>query len=281
MIDLSGCFWVQAVSAVALLGNFGWRAGPSLALSLPGVIHGGEVHRVFLSPLVFADMGQTLYGLMLLYALRNLERQMGFRKFGGFVMMTYVGSIVLNLAIALLLSSSTLADVLQPGPFYLAYSMLFLYFVHVPRLHPSKYTLLNFVVFSEKSLVYLLALHLSMCTGLESVIPSATGLALGALYYRFERLQALRIPSWLDRVCSLWSGYMSRLFPTPPPRPVVRTPPPPPSSRQPVGGAAAANPPPEQSITALMGLGCDRPTAIRALQETNNNLDAAANLVLR
>lgn len=279
MFDLLGCSWVQLVSAVALLGNFGWRVGPSLALSLPGVLYGGEVHRVFLSPLVFADMGQTLYGLMLLYALRNLERQMGFKKFGGFVMMTYVGSIVLNLAIALLLSSSALADVLQPGPFYLAYSMLFLYFVHVPRLHPSKYTLLNFVVFSEKSLVYLLALHLSMCTGLESLIPSATGLALGALYYRFERLQTLRIPSWIDSVCNLLSGYMSRVFPTPP---VVRIPPP---SRQPASappaGRAAVAPPPEQSITALMGLGCDRPTAIRALQETNNNLDAAANLVLR
>jgi hypothetical protein len=40
-------------------------------------------------------------------------------------------------------------------------------------------------------------------------------------------------------------------------------------------------PPSEDSIVSLMGLGFEREVVIRALQSTGNNIEAAANLLLR
>ena len=45
--------------------------------------------------------------------------------------------------------------------------------------------------------------------------------------------------------------------------------------------SSVALPPSEDSIVSLMGLGFEREVVIRALQSTGNNIEAAANLLLR
>jgi len=286
-----GCSIVQIFSILAVVGFMFLRNPDALAFSLPHIVH-GEVHRVFLSTFVFADMGQTFYGLMLLYAVRQFERLMGFSKFGGFAAVALMVSIAMNLATTLLLSS--IDYVPQPGPYFLIYGMLYLYYVHIPRLHASKYTVLNLVVFSEKTWVYLLALHLSLCAGLESFIPALTGLALGALYHRVPALQRQRLPAVAQRVASACGAFFNRIFPPAAPRAAA-------SRRPPVGGDGFGEergrgggggggggpmpmpsaPPPEESVAMLMQLGVDRATALTALRNSNNDVERAANMVLR
>jgi len=286
-----GCVVVQVVSIVALVGGVFSRDAKSVALSLPSVVHQGQVYRVLLSSFVFADMGQTFYGLLLLYALRQFERLMGLRKFGGFAIVAYLGTVVANLATAALLTGTGLVKsdyVPQPGPYFLIYSALYLYYQHIPRLHASRYTLLNTIVFSEKTWTYLLALHLSLCAGLESLVPSACGLALGAIYHHVPSLQAYRLPAVVERAITLVGRVFSAIIPSMPPAADRRRPGVGAGAGAGVGGGAGATaarapppPPPEEAVEALTQLGVDRAAAVRALQQTNNDVQAAANIVFR
>ena len=279
-----GCSIVQIFSILALVGFMFLRNPDALAFSLPHIVH-GEVHRVFLSTFIFADMGQTFYGLMLLYAVRQFERLMGFNKFGGFAAVALIVSIAMNLVMTLLLSS--IDYVPQPGPYFLIYGMLYLYYVHIPRLHASKYTILNLIVFSEKTWVYLLALHLSLCAGLESFIPSLAGLALGALYHCVPALQRQRLPAVAQRAVSACVAFFRRIFPPAAPRGAAasRNRPLPPVGGDGFGGGGGvpmpSAPPPEESVAMLMQLGVDRATALTALRNANNDVERAANMVLR
>jgi len=45
--------------------------------------------------------------------------------------------------------------------------------------------------------------------------------------------------------------------------------------------AAAPPPPSEEAINALMGMGFDREAVVQALRSSGNNLEAAANVLLR
>jgi len=274
-----GCALEQLQCLVCLAGAVFLRgAGAATAFELPKILH-GEVHRVFVSSFVFADMGQTCYGLILLWAVRHFERLMGIRKFGAFWTQMFIGSIVLNLVCTSLANLSLgLEFTPSSGPYFLIYSLLVLYHAHIPRVHASKYTLLNLVVFSEKTFVYLLALHLALCMGLQSLVPALSGLVLGLLYLKFSRLQSWRLPGPLDGALGMFGAAYQRLTPTP-------------AARRGGGGggggrgargAAAVAAPPEESVSTLVSsLGVDRDAAIRALQQSDNNLERAANLLLR
>jgi hypothetical protein len=272
-----GCALGQLQCLICLAGAVFLRgAAEATAFDLPKVLH-GEVHRVFVSSFVFADMGQTCYGLILLWAVRHFERLMGIRKFGAFWTIMYIGSIVLNLVCTSLANLSLGLDFTpSSGPYFLIYSLLVLYHAHIPRVHASKYTLLNVVVFSEKTFVYLLALHLALCMGLQSLVPALSGLALGLLYLKTP-LQTWRLPAPADGALGMFGAFYQRLTPAPAARRGGGG-----GGRGARGAAAAAAPPPEDAIATLVAsLGVDREAAIRALQQSDNNLERAANILLR
>lgn len=289
------CPTVQAASLLAFCGAvFVPRAFESLSFDLPQILQHGEVYRIFASSFVFKDMGQTFYGLVLLYSCRHFERLLGVRKFGAFCCVTYAASIALHLSSTTILNLSLGSEyVPASGPYFLVYGLLALYHAHIPRVHPSQYTLLGSVVFSEKTWIYLLALHLALCMGTQSLLPAASGLAVGHLYARdWLALQSWRLPVAVERVMGVVASFVSNLIPT--------TTGGPPTMRGGVAGGARgippgapgafpsappmghAEPPPEEAISQLCStLGVERPAAIEALQVTGNNVDAAANFLLR
>lgn len=280
------CPTVQVTSLVAFCGAvFVNRPFETLSFNLPQILH-GEVYRLFVSSFVFKDMGQTFYGLVLLYSCRHFERLLGVRKFGAFASLAYAANIALHLLSTTILNLSLGSEyVPASGPYFLVYGLLALYHAHIPRVHPSQYTLLGSIVFSEKTWIYLLALHLSLCMGTQSLLPAASGLLVGHLYARdWLALQSWRLPAAVERVLGVVWGFVARLVPTgTPARGGPRVAPPggpgAPPSAPPMGRAEA---PPEEAITLLCSsLGVERSAAIEALQVTGNNVDAAANFLLR
>jgi membrane associated rhomboid family serine protease len=92
-------------------------------------IFSGHVSRLITSQLAFENMAQTIVGLMLLYSFRTIERQMGVKKFGAYVLFSYTISILLQLAVAVLVVSNFDVNFVPiPGPYFLIFSLLAIYY---------------------------------------------------------------------------------------------------------------------------------------------------------
>lgn len=301
---------------------------PDIPLDLNSIVK-GEVWRILSSSFVFGNMAQTFCGLILLYNCRQFERQLGIRKFGTFIVLSFLLSVSCQLltALAFQLSGSLSLYTSSPGPYFLIYSLLSLFHAHVPKLQSSQYTCVGLGL-SEKSWVYLLAAQLALGAGLNSFLPALIGVAIGFMYDRNRfGIQNCRLPSAVDNVLGIVGGYVNSFFhrQTQGPGP-----------RNPMGGIALGNmragagtgagagqyqrlqsfgddadgegddfqqtggqglfgynptsmygsiptqqPPSEENISTLVGLGFEREAVVRALENANNNVDAAANLLLR
>lgn len=275
-----GCVLIQLVSLSALLGMVFMKNPDGLLSFSVARILSGEVYRLFFSSFIFGDMGQTFYGLILLYSCRQFERLMGLRKFGAFAMFSYLTSIILHLCMTTIINLSMDKEYTPAsGPYFLVYSLLVLYHKHIPRLHASQYTLLGTIVFSEKTWIYLLAIHLALCTGFKSMVSAVVGILIGLLYTRVTALQSWRLPVLVERGLGFFGSFFASLVPATAERPRAAN----------ARGPGALNPtappsaqPSEEAITLLMtSLGVGRDAAIRALEMNGNSVEAAANFLLR
>ena len=278
-------------------------AAPTLAINLQAMYH-GEIHRIALSSLFFTSTSQIFIGLVLVYTLRQVERLMGSRKFGAFVVVSFLLSLLMQLAIVVAGNTMMITFIPSPGPFYYIFSTMPFFHRHIPKLRPSSYTImnsLNFVI-SEKSLYYLLASQLMFSEGLDSAVPSFAGLLA---YYTYSidglGLDEFRVPRVVETFFTTIGGFMCSLIPMVEPnlntrargdanvnRMLAR-------ATAGLGGPARGNgndmnggrdrwqtlpPPSEEQIQSLIGLGFDRPAVLRALEGSNNDVEVAANRLL-
>ena len=96
------------------------------------------------------------------------------------------------------------------GPFFLIYSLLSLFYFHVPKMPSSRHYSLLGVVFSEKSWTYLLAAQLLMSEGLASILPALVGMAAGYLYdVDWFGSQTYRIPQPVERFFSISASFFA------------------------------------------------------------------------
>lgn len=258
---------------------------------------GGNISRLFTGHFCFSSVPQMFIGVMLLYTMRQFERQLGPRKFAAFVAVSYSISTLTQMAIVTTASSMGIKLSMSSGPYFLIYSLLALYNKHVPKLHPSRTALVGGLRFSEKTWTYLFALQLLLGEGSSSVCAGVSGAVAGLMYMSNSLgLQQFRLPSLLERLCSPLAAMAGF-----PPRPNTATPapfqrparpPPPPASPGDFGDfggfggvrgggvpPVALTPPSEEAIQTIMNLGFDRDRAIQALQSTGNNIEAAANML--
>lgn len=113
----------QVLSGFALL--LGWFHGSSKTSSLDLFKLGeGELWRLIASQLVFENTAETVVGVILLYCFRQFERQMGTRKFGFFVFLSYVISLFNLITVEILLLSVDAVYIPASGPYFLIFSML-------------------------------------------------------------------------------------------------------------------------------------------------------------
>ena len=274
----------------------------------------GEMWRLVTGQILFNNMAQAFVALILLYTYRQFERQLGLRKFGAFVVVSYATSLLMQLAVVLLCYVVGVNVVPSSGPFFLLFALVPFYYNCIPKLSVSQYSVVG-VNLSEKSWIYFLLLQLALSGGYESALPAACGFISGLLYIRnVGGLQKLRLPTRVESAFSVVGGFFASLIPfsaAAPQRGDARAAPP--TGRAAMDQRGAYAPPPatdgdgwqnfddtddfsaarstavpsgavtvsEENVQVLMSMGFARPIAVHALENNDNNVEAAANYLLR
>ena len=158
----------------------------------------GEIWRLVTSFLVFPNIAQLSVGMILLYTCRQFERQMGSKKFGAFLVFSFLVSTLVNVAAVTVASSIGYYLVPSSGPFSLIYGLLMFYYWHIPKLHSTQYAILGMDL-SEKSWIYLVAAQLLFSDGVPSVVSGLSGMLAGYLYETDGfGLQSFRLPRFVE-----------------------------------------------------------------------------------
>ena len=267
-----------------------------LSLDYDRLIADNELHRLFTCNLTFGTMAELILGMLVMVPLmRRYERELGTVKFGTMVVFVNVVATFLELIVAS--SFPGLVDMRYSGPYPTLGAVLYLFHVYAPRLHPKFFGLMGFD-FSEKSLQYLFALQVMFSGGMGTLQPVLCGAIAGAMYTspmlpfgKFMLPESML--GWLESDVpqtlaarrgrgaarggaggGAGGGPRQRMAP----------------NFGAGGGAAAAMaaaqqpppppPPSEEAISQLTAMGFERQAVIRALGQTDNNVEAAANRLL-
>lgn len=264
-------------------------------LSYPAVAR-GELWRLVTNQFIFTQPAEMLFGLVLLYHLRMIERQAGTRKYAMLALLSNAVTNLLNLLYLSTLSSTSVHSNLVSGPYGLIYSSLVLYALWVPE--QSSFTVMNLRL-SNKFFAYAMGLQMCFSTN-YSALSAIFGLIAGVLYSSEPlKLQSIAMPEAVANTFNKIAKPLLYVAPNPRPQPQqaqqagVR--------RHPLdignqnyherlfGGQErrpVADPPTrtvqprEEDIQALLGLGFDRDDVVRALIRSNNNLLVASNSLL-
>jgi len=237
----------------------------ALVLDKPG-LGLGEYWRLVTSHFVFLTTGEMVCGLILLYAFRLFERQMGSKKYGVFVLL----SLFIASLIEFILLHYEPATLVFGGPYAIIFAQIVQYFYDVPSLDPVPFF---GVPMNDKIFTYLPALHLIFAQYPTTGYYALCGIVAGLLYrIEFLRLEKLVIPSVLAQFSKKYflpllnrSNFTVRHqqhnnlegignmynFPQP--------------ARQPSG----------RNVDTLVGMGIDRQTAVQTLARYNDELQIA------
>ena len=122
---------IQLLSGLTLL--CGWFFGSSdIAVLDLFKLGQGQISRLFFSQIIFENTAETVVGLLLLYMFRQFERQMGTRKFGFFVFLSFFISVFNLITYQILALSLDMKFVPASGPYFLIFSMLAIYYCKYP-----------------------------------------------------------------------------------------------------------------------------------------------------
>lgn len=280
-----------------VLESLEWR--DEIALDGGKMLNDGQWYRLFLYHLTFGSVGELILGIMVLAPLmRRFEREMGSRRFASFLFFkTLTLATVFQAALIIMLD---LAEETNCGPYPQIGSLLMLFHMYTPRLHPKFFSILGFD-FSEKAIIYACTIQLMYSGGIGgTMLPSLLGMLTGYICAHKSVLELEYMP---NSVFNFASNYLSvfddnsgnQLYLT---RTVARGmarggirgngrdtaaapeqyQPPPTAAR-----FAQPQPPPppsEETIEQLTMMGFDRESVITALRATDNNVEAAANRLL-
>mmetsp|Transcript_4561 Transcript_4561/g.5246 ORF Transcript_4561/g.5246 Transcript_4561/m.5246 type:complete len:321 (+) Transcript_4561:32-994(+) len=145
-----------------------------IALDLQDLVEHAEFYRLFLYPISFGSIGETILGLAVLTPLmKRFEREFGTRNFAAFLAKATFFATAFQL---LFLSDHYLAT----GPYPIIGTTLYLYNSLTPRLYPKFISILGFD-FSEKAVTYFFTLQVIFSQGYYSIIPFASGYVAGIL----------------------------------------------------------------------------------------------------
>ena len=203
---------------------------------------------------------------------------MGSRRFGAFIVYVSFLSTILELGFFNIFFDTERYS----GPYPQLGAVLALYHKFTPRLHPKFFGILGYD-FSEKSITYGLCAQVMLSGGMSTIVPTMIGFLSGMLCVNFSENQ---LPEFVYSLAAIIGNAL--LVDEAPAIMMSR------SVQRGAGGggnrprrAAAPQtprapppPPPEEAITMLTSMGFEREAVIRALQQTDNNVEAAANRLM-
>ncbi|KAI0535874.1 hypothetical protein GGR58DRAFT_477504 [Xylaria digitata] len=171
-----------------------------------------QAWRALIYQLCYTNSSEVLFGSMILYQLRSVERLWGSRKYATFVVVTFLLTSILPpviLALVLRPLSLGLFNYLPAGPTPVIYAALAQYHAMIPHIY--KYRIATSIsqsqneqfqglTFSDKTYRYLLALQLALFQWPGSIFGASIGWIVGYAW-RMEvlprSLMRWRIPGWI------------------------------------------------------------------------------------
>lgn len=206
---------------------------------------------------------------------------MGSRRFGAFIVYVSFLSTILELVFFNIFFDTERYS----GPYPQLGAVLALYHKFTPRLHPKFFGILGYD-FSEKSITYGLCAQVMLSGGMSTIVPTMIGFLSGMLCVNFSENQ---LPEFVYSLAAIIGNAL--LVDEAPAIMMSRS-----VQRGAGGGGGGGNrprraaaplaprapppPPPEEAITMLTSMGFEREAVIRALQQTDNNVEAAANRLM-
>ncbi|KAJ1658052.1 hypothetical protein IWQ61_002639 [Dispira simplex] len=191
-------FGVGAGSIVASIMH--WK--PYLRMILnPHLTRDYQFWRLATSQLAFYNSGEVLFGCLMLYQFRVIERQFGSKKFSAFIALTAIATKLLELGF--LISGNALGlNVLPAGPYGVIFSALYQFYRLIPATY--KFRVLS-LTFSDKSYMYFLAFQLIALQYPTSLVPALSGLFVGFLYHaNLGGIKKWRFPQVFQRWATRW-----------------------------------------------------------------------------
>lgn len=180
---------------------------PRLILLL-NPVKDGEIWRLLTHNLIFTTPGELLFGVVLLYFFRQLERQLGSSRFAAFAIT--VTSFYTLLLLWLQVSNHFLLS--ASGPYALILASLIYYFYEAPKIY--HFQLLGTFPLSDKSFIYIASFQFILCYPPLSLISFLAAITAGLIF----RIPFIRhnvdMP---DILVSLSTTYILPLLGTSPP----------------------------------------------------------------
>ncbi|KAF9434316.1 hypothetical protein BGZ76_008221 [Entomortierella beljakovae] len=249
--------------------------------------------RFITSHFAFSTSTEVLFGGIIIYHLRIIERLFGPAKYASLLFVSAVLCTFLNLAI-LVTGNALGLKVLPSGPYGVVFSALYQYYVLIPSMYEFK---VFGVAFTDKAFMYALGGQLMLSHMPGSMILGISGLLTGAIYrsdfagmrrWRFPKI-AIRfadkflIPvfSSSPAVRSTATTFENRSNSRSTSRPAMREY----LDVLSTGGApqgGTPRPPSEEQVATLQAIfpAATQDQAIAALNSANNNLDGAVQYLL-
>ncbi|CAO3687266.1 unnamed protein product [Umbelopsis ramanniana] len=134
--------------------------------------------RLLVSHVAFANSSDLLFGGIMIYHMRVIERHFGTAKYAAFIAIAWLVSTLLEVGALVMLAKLGLRSI-PAGPFAILFAMLYQYH----RIIPVTYKFKIFgVTLSDKMYIYVIATHMMLSQSIATIAPAACGLFAGALY---------------------------------------------------------------------------------------------------
>ncbi|KAG7671066.1 hypothetical protein Ndes2437A_g04716 [Nannochloris sp. 'desiccata'] len=239
----------------------------------------------FIHAVSFKHPGELLFGALLTYYFRLLERQMGTSKYSAYALISCGIGYAFEAGLTATAAHRTSATGLYP----LLFANMVAFFLEVPSL--QRFSVMGFSL-SDKAFIYLAAMQLLISNAQQSAVSAAAGLVAGVVYHSgFLGLRKLKLPKIVE---DLFLASVGRILGgATQPQQIFVTP----ASNQGIGGAGSgfgvgSGPiptrprtmppiePSDEAVQQLVDMGFDAGRARQALRAANNNVEVALQSLL-
>lgn len=163
--------------SIALFAKISWKIGRRRSTVLRGMLH----------VMPFQNMGETILAALLMYQFRGLERRMGSRTYGAFMLYSSIVGYALQHGILKYMHWQS-----ATGLYPFIFANIVGYYLDIPTQSPFSGM---GIPLSEKSFIYLLAIQLMFAISGKSFVAAMSGILAGVLYFsNFLYGQSLQIP---------------------------------------------------------------------------------------
>ncbi|KAG4301631.1 hypothetical protein PCANB_001888 [Pneumocystis canis] len=242
--------------------------------------------------MIYANAGEVLFGVLMIYNLRVVERHYGTQKYASFIILSLIyTSIIAPVFLGIIIKplSNGRYQYIPPGPTAIIFSILAQYHMIIPSSY--KFKVLNSPSFnskkglllSNKIYLYIISFQLLFAQSPGSIIVASIGWIVGRLY-AFKCLPGAnwRIPKWIfsKLINDAPSIFTPRQLNNNDSQHTI------PTSASILNAISGISERPELSgareheIASIVAMGFTRSQAVNALTRANNNIEMAIQFLL-